>query len=62
LSVGIHFRYVLVIYLVRVRRNNVRLASSLKPPLPSISAAMISYKEYTIFGDFLPVKRTIRIF
>jgi len=32
-SVGIHFRYVLTIYLVRMRRNSVNYASGLKTAL-----------------------------
>jgi len=53
-SVGIHFRYVLAISLVGMRRNNVSCASGLK--------ITITYKGDKILAIFLLDKLTKKIF
>jgi len=48
--VGIYFRYVLAISLVRMRRNSVNSASGLKTALAIVSATTISYKRTNILA------------
>jgi len=61
-SVGIHFRNVLTISLVRMRRNSVNSASGLKLPLLSCSVTTISYKGTKIVAIWQHRKRVFGIF
>ena len=49
-SVGIHFRYVLAISLVRMRRNSVSFASVLNTALTIVFTTTISYKTTKIMA------------
>ena len=61
-SVGMHFRYVLAISLVRMRRNSVNSASGLKNALTIVFSDTISYKRTKILAIWQHNKRVLGLF